>query len=326
MEALGLEAAARRPAPEKCRWLRWFDRRQGRFDRRNGGAGGAGGTGTGGTGGSSAGGGPGSVVESQLLGRQGLRGRTNPRDAGERGGLIELLHRPEPHAVVHRILEPVTRSKENPRARHGGQARRRRQLLRNRLRPGDTDRGAEESSRDFAPAVTIGHMNNLTLDRYHIRTDLEYKCNNSIWNASPMRSILLTDEFDALGPKGGTLDFQKQVYLMPTAPATAATSGGTYFSRSSTSTSTPWRRRMRSTTSRRTTASPATHRAISPGSSSATFASCGSTGSRPNTTRSATMRAGAAGPCRLGQSRWVLGRDKENLTKLVTNEAAEDNL
>jgi hypothetical protein len=57
-----------------------------------------------------------------------------------------------------------------------------------------------------------GHM--LDLDgRWIIRADLEYKCNANVVSNSPARSIILKDEFDALGPKGGGLDFVKQIYL-----------------------------------------------------------------------------------------------------------------
>jgi hypothetical protein len=61
-----------------------------------------------------------------------------------------------------------------------------------------------------------GHMMDLQFDRWLIRPDLEYACKTDIWEGSPMRSALLDDEFDALGPTGGTLDFQKEVYLQPT--------------------------------------------------------------------------------------------------------------
>jgi hypothetical protein len=60
-----------------------------------------------------------------------------------------------------------------------------------------------------------GHMME-SHDRYMIRVDLEYNCNVPLTSKTPPRSIILTDEFDALGPKGGILDFQKDVYLKPT--------------------------------------------------------------------------------------------------------------
>jgi hypothetical protein len=69
----------------------------------------------------------------------------------------------------------------------------------------------------FRTAVhECGHMTDLQFGRYMIRTDLEYACKNDVWDASPMRSEILKDEFDALGPKGGNLDFQRDVYLKPT--------------------------------------------------------------------------------------------------------------
>jgi hypothetical protein len=59
-----------------------------------------------------------------------------------------------------------------------------------------------------------GHMMDLSQDRFMIRLDLEYKC--TLQSSSPPRSIILQDEFDALGPKGGGLDFVKDIYLKPT--------------------------------------------------------------------------------------------------------------
>jgi hypothetical protein len=59
-----------------------------------------------------------------------------------------------------------------------------------------------------------GHMMDLSQDRFMIRLDLEYKC--TLQSTSPPRSIVLQDEFDALGPKGGGLDFVKMIYLQPT--------------------------------------------------------------------------------------------------------------
>ncbi len=59
-----------------------------------------------------------------------------------------------------------------------------------------------------------GHMMDLSQDRFMIRLDLEYKC--TLDSTSPPRSIILQDEFDALGPKGGGLDFVKKIYLEPT--------------------------------------------------------------------------------------------------------------
>jgi hypothetical protein len=57
-----------------------------------------------------------------------------------------------------------------------------------------------------------GHM--LDLDgRWVIRADLEYKCNANLTQNTPARNIILKDEFDALGPKGGGLDFVKDIYL-----------------------------------------------------------------------------------------------------------------
>jgi hypothetical protein len=48
----------------------------------------------------------------------------------------------------------------------------------------------------------------------------------NIPSKTPPRSIILGDELDALGPKGGNLDFQKQVYLHRPVPAIAAISNG----------------------------------------------------------------------------------------------------
>jgi hypothetical protein len=61
-----------------------------------------------------------------------------------------------------------------------------------------------------------GHMMDLQFGRYMIRPDLVYECQNDDWDGSPMRSAILDDEFEVLGPTGGTLDFQEEVYLQPT--------------------------------------------------------------------------------------------------------------
>ncbi|SRR6266540_417734 len=61
-----------------------------------------------------------------------------------------------------------------------------------------------------------GHMMDLNHDRFMMRLDLEYKCSLSGWSTAPLRTIINGDQFDALGPKGGMLDFQKSVYLKAT--------------------------------------------------------------------------------------------------------------
>jgi hypothetical protein len=59
-----------------------------------------------------------------------------------------------------------------------------------------------------------GHMMDLVRDRFMMRLDLEYKCTLTD-NTLPIRTIINGDTFDALGPTGGMLDFQKSVYLKP---------------------------------------------------------------------------------------------------------------
>jgi hypothetical protein len=79
------------------------------------------------------------------------------------------------------------------------------------------DDGWEEIVDGFRTSVhECGHMMDLQFGRYMIRPDLVYECQNDDWDGSPMRSVLLEDEFEALGPTGGTLDFQEEVYLQPT--------------------------------------------------------------------------------------------------------------
>jgi hypothetical protein len=63
-----------------------------------------------------------------------------------------------------------------------------------------------------------GHMMDLQ-SRYFIRTDLEYKCSNTLWGpTSPPRNVILADEFDALRPVGGTTDAQRTLYFDPNGP------------------------------------------------------------------------------------------------------------
>jgi hypothetical protein len=63
-----------------------------------------------------------------------------------------------------------------------------------------------------------GHMMDLQ-SRYFIRTDLEYKCSNTLWGpTSPSRNVILADELDALRPVGGTTDAQRTLYFDPNGP------------------------------------------------------------------------------------------------------------
>jgi hypothetical protein len=82
---------------------------------------------------------------------------------------------------------------------------------------GSMDTTAQKIIAGFRTSVhECGHMMDLNHDRFMMRADLEYKCSISLGDGTPPRSIILGDEFDALGPKGGNLDFQKDVYLKPT--------------------------------------------------------------------------------------------------------------
>jgi hypothetical protein len=60
-----------------------------------------------------------------------------------------------------------------------------------------------------------GHMMDLMYDRWFIRQGLEFNCSLASWDSAPLRTIINADQYDALGPKGGLLDFQKSVYLKP---------------------------------------------------------------------------------------------------------------
>jgi hypothetical protein len=82
---------------------------------------------------------------------------------------------------------------------------------------GAADTTAQKIIAGFRTSVhECGHMMDLNHDRFMMRADLEYQCSISLGDKTPPRSIILGDEFDALGPKGGNLDFQKDVYLKPT--------------------------------------------------------------------------------------------------------------
>jgi hypothetical protein len=82
---------------------------------------------------------------------------------------------------------------------------------------GADDTTAQKTVAGFRTAVhECGHMMDLNHDQFMMRADLQYKCSISLGDGTPPRSIILSDEFDALGPKGGDLDFQKDVYLKPT--------------------------------------------------------------------------------------------------------------
>jgi hypothetical protein len=62
---------------------------------------------------------------------------------------------------------------------------------------------------------TVVHECGHRLDgsRWVIRADLEYQCDESLTEDTPNRSIILSDEFEDLGPKGDSLDFLEEVYL-----------------------------------------------------------------------------------------------------------------
>lgn len=61
---------------------------------------------------------------------------------------------------------------------------------------------------------TVVHECGHRLDgsRWVIRADLEYKCQDSVVENTPNRSIIMTDEFESLH-KGDSLDFLEEVYL-----------------------------------------------------------------------------------------------------------------
>jgi hypothetical protein len=82
---------------------------------------------------------------------------------------------------------------------------------------GASDTTAQKTVAGFRTAVhECGHMMDLNHDSFMMYAGLAYKCSISLGDGTPPRSIILSDEFDALGPKGGDLDFQKDVYLKPT--------------------------------------------------------------------------------------------------------------
>lgn len=181
--------------------------------------GGSGGSGTGGSGGTTgAGGGPGSILDPQCLDGKVYAAEpvVSPRPsvqdlmssfnvANRLPWSIQFLNRRYPNGGA--ILSGATQGNNAPNGEANCFG----------IAYGAGDDTAQKTVAGFRTAVhECGHMMDLNHDQFMMYAGLAYKCNMSLGDGTPPRSIILSDEFDAKGPTGGILDFQKQVYLQPT--------------------------------------------------------------------------------------------------------------
>jgi hypothetical protein len=179
---------------------------------------GSGGMGMGGGGGSGTGGGPGSVVDPQCWDGKVYAAEpvVSPRPsiqdlmasfsvANRLPWSIQVLGRRYPNGSA--ILTGATQGNNAPNGEANCFG----------IAYGADDTTAQKTVAGFRTAVhECGHMMDLNHDQFMMYAGLQYKCSISLGDKTPPRSIILSDEFDALGPKGGILDFQKDVYLKPT--------------------------------------------------------------------------------------------------------------
>ncbi len=179
-----------------------------------GGAGGAGGSAAGGTGGSGgsvtgAGGGPGSTIDPQCLDGKAYAAEPIP-DASI--AVDDLIASYNPANVLPWTIQMLNR--RYPIGAIGPSVAQQKNTLDCFNVAFDKPMPNVQTALDAMNTVVheCGHM--LDLDgRWIVRADLEYKCDPKLTMSTPGRNIVLNDEFDALGPKGGGLDFVKSIYL-----------------------------------------------------------------------------------------------------------------
>jgi hypothetical protein len=173
-----------------------------------GSSGGAGGASTGGAGGSGVGGGPGSLIDPKCLDGISYAAEPIPDRTINVDDLIASYNANNLLPWVIQIL-----NRRYPIGALGPSEAQKANDLPCFNVAFDTPMPSLQVALDALNTVVHECGHRLDGSRWVIRADLEYKCNESLTSNTPPRSVIMSDEFEAIGPKGGSLDFLEDVYL-----------------------------------------------------------------------------------------------------------------